>query len=112
MFHVLTDFHHRAARLMSQHKRRFHDKITDRSRFIVVQVTAADPHILQLHQHLVVLHLRNLPLLKTDLADIQHHRSLHCSLHCKPSFKSFPVFLSFTRTLLNSFIMLIIIILY
>ena len=50
MFHILTDFHHRAARLMSQHKRRFHDKITDRSRFIVVQVTAADPQEYVAHE--------------------------------------------------------------
>ena len=103
MLHVLSDLYHGTARLVSKYKGRLYHIVPDGSGLIIVEVTAADPHIFQLHKHLIVLRFRNLPFLKSHLTDPQHYRSFHCSFH-----DDFLLFISLLYTLLNSFIMFLI----
>ena len=83
MLHVLSDLYHGTARLVSKYKGRLYHIVPDGSGLIIVEVTAADPHIFQLHKHLIVLCFRDISLLKSHLADSQHNSSLHLSFHDK-----------------------------
>lgn len=78
---ALARLHHHAAGLVAQHKGRLHHVIPNRPGFIVVQIAAADPHILQLYQHLALFRLGNLPLGVANPPDALHHGHLHLSFH-------------------------------
>ena len=81
VLHILADLHHNAAGLMAQDKGRFHDEVADGAGFIVVHVTAADAHILQLHQHFVCLGRGDGTGGVAHFADAFHHRDLHIAVH-------------------------------
>ena len=71
---------------MAEHERRLHDEIADGAGFIVMQIAAAHADILDLHEHLVVLRLRDGPLLDLNLADLRHDGRFHHAFHFKNSF--------------------------
>ena len=78
---VLADLDHNAARLVTQHERRLDDEVADRARLIVVQVAAADAHILQLYKDFVVLRRGDGALGVLHLADVSHNRYFHHAFH-------------------------------
>ena len=48
--------------IMAKHKRRLYHIVTDRPCLVIMQVAAADSHILQLHKHLIVFCFRDISL--------------------------------------------------
>ena len=76
--------HHCAARLMPQHKGGLYLAVPDPAGGIVVEIRAADAHILQFHQYLVRLGLGDVPFHKRALPHVGHDRYLHLTLHGRP----------------------------
>ena len=81
VLHILPHFHHGSARLMAKHKGRLYHIVTDGPYLVIMQVAAADSYILQLDKHLIVFCFRDIPFLKSHLADPQHYRYFHFSFH-------------------------------
>ena len=85
VFDGAAHLYHSAPRLVAQDKRRLDHIIADGPRLIVVHIAAADAHILQLDQHLVLLWGGNGAGGIAHFAHAVHHRDLHAPFHKKTS---------------------------
>ena len=78
---LAAHLHHSAARLMAEHKGRLYHEVADGAGLIIVHVGAADAHILQLDQHLILPGSGNGALGKAHFADTFHDCHTHIAIH-------------------------------